>query len=127
MGLSGSMNPSKQAKAFGDAWEKLPAPRPQLSLAIMDTNTGKRTYFNLGLHPPRLWPEEMELLHKLWLDLTSRGLGHKLHHRDVVRVALRKLESALASDEARSIVDELKKETEEHQVKHPGQAEQLTS
>jgi hypothetical protein len=69
----------------------------------------------------------MELLHKLWLDLTNRGLGHKLHHRDVVRVALRKLEAALASDEAKSIVDELKRETEGHQVKQPDQMEQLTS
>ena len=127
MGLSGKLNPSEQAKAFGDAWEKLPAPRPQLSLEIMDISAGKRTYFNLGPHPPRLWPEDMELLHKLWLDLTNRGLGHKLHHRDVVRVALRKLEAALASDEAKSIVDELKRETEGHQVKQPDQMEQLTS
>ncbi len=28
MGLSAKMTPSEQAKAFGDAWEKLPAPRP---------------------------------------------------------------------------------------------------
>ena len=89
MGLSAKMNPSQQAKAFGDAWEKLPAPRPQLSLEILDEKTGKRVFFNLGPHPPRLWPEDMELLHKLWLDLTNRGLGHRLHHRDVVRVALR--------------------------------------
>jgi len=61
----------------------------------------------------------MELLHKLWLDLTNRGLGHKLHHRDVVRVALRQLESALASGKAEGIVDELKKETEAHKVKQP--------
>jgi len=32
MGLSAKMKPSEQAKAFGDAWEKLPSPRPQLSL-----------------------------------------------------------------------------------------------
>jgi amino acid transporter len=114
MGLSAKMNPSEQAKAFGDAWEKLPAPRPQLSLEIMDEGTGKRTFFNLGPHPPRLWPEDMELLHKLWLDLSNRGLGHKLHHRDVVRVALRKLESTLASEGAKVIMDELWKETQNH-------------
>jgi amino acid transporter len=119
MGLSAKMNPSEQAKSFGDAWEKLPAPRPQLSLEIQDEGTGKQMFFNLGPHPPRLWPEDMELLHKLWLDLTNRGLGHKLHHRDVVRVALRQLESTLASDSAETIVDELKKESEGHKIKTP--------
>jgi hypothetical protein len=124
MGLSAKMNPSEQAKAFGDAWEKLPAPRPQLSLEIMDEGTGKKMFFNLGPHPPRLWPEDTELLHKLWLDLTNRGLGHKLHHRDVVRVALRKLESALASGGAEEIVKELKKESEGHKDKQPDQKPQ---
>ena len=124
MGLSAKMNPSQQAKAFGDAWEKLPAPRPQLSLEILDEKTGKRVFFNLGPHPPRLWPEDMELLHKLWLDLTNRGLGHRLHHRDVVRVALRKLESSLLSAEGDAIVSELKKEAEGHKPKQPDQEPQ---
>ena len=119
MGLSARMNSSEQAKAFGDAWEKLPAPRPQLSLEILDEGTGKKMFFNLGPHPPRLWPEDMELLHKLWLDLTNRGLGHRLHHRDVVRVALRQLESTLESEKAGRIIDELKKETEGHKARQP--------
>lgn len=111
MGLSAKLSPSEQAKAFGDAWERLPAPRPQLSLEIFDEKTGRKMFFNLGPHPPRLWPEDMELLHKLWLNLTNRGLGHKLHHRDVVRIALRRLESALGSESANQIIKELKKET----------------
>jgi amino acid transporter len=126
MGLSAKLNPSEQAKAFGDAWEKLPPPRPQLSLEILNEKTGKQMYFNLGPHPPRLWPEDMELLHKIWLDLTNRGLGYKLHHRDVVRIALRKLESALTEGGAVGIVDELKKETEAHKVKQPDQPPQQT-
>jgi hypothetical protein len=48
MGLSAKMNPSEQAKAFGDAWEKLPAPRPQMSLEILDESTGKRMFSILG-------------------------------------------------------------------------------
>jgi amino acid transporter len=126
MGLSAKMTPSEQAKAFGDAWEKLPAPRPQLSLEILDEKTGKQMYFNLGPHPPRLWPEDTELLHKIWLDLTNRGLGYKLHHRDVVRVALRKLESALAQEGAAGIVEELKKETEGHKSKQQNHSPQQT-
>ena len=115
MGLSAKMTAAQQAKAFGDAWEQLPAPRPQLSLEILDENTGKQMFFNLGPHPPRLWPEDMELLHRLWLKLTSMGLGHKLHHRDVVRVALRRLEEALGSEDARGLLEEMRKEATEDQ------------
>jgi nucleotide-binding universal stress UspA family protein len=120
MGLSAKMTPSEQAKAFGDAWEKLSAPRPQLSLEILDEKTGEQMYFNLGPHPPRLWPEDNELLHNLWLQLTQKGLGHKLHHRDVVRVALRRLESDLGSERSRDILEELQKESsEDHRMSGP--------
>jgi len=110
MGLSSKMNTSEQAKAFGDAWEQLPPPRPQLSLEIIEEETGKRTYFNLGPHPPRLWPEDIELLHSLWLELSGKGLGHKLHHRDVVRVALQRLQSDMQSQNEKSVIRDVKEE-----------------
>ena len=113
MGLSAKMTPSQQAKAFGDAWERLETPRPQLSLEILDEVTGRQMFFNLGPHPPRLWPEDIDLLHRLWLDLTGRGLGHKLHHRDVVRVALRRLETELQSPNAKEVVQEVSREASE--------------
>ena len=31
-------------------------------------------YVNLGPHPPRLWPEDIDLVHELWLQL-SRNTG----------------------------------------------------
>ena len=107
VGVSGKMTPSEQAKSFGDAWEKLPPPRPQVSLQIVDPDAPKPTFFNLGPHPPRLWPEDVELLHNLWLELSERGLGHKVHHRDVVRIALRRLEADLHSDREREVVQDL--------------------
>ena len=101
------MTPSQQAKNFGDAWERLTPPRPQLSLEIIDEKNNKRTFFNLGPHPPRLWPEDLELLHKLWLNLSDEGPGYKLHHRDVVRVALRRLEGELRSPKAKEVLKEV--------------------
>jgi amino acid transporter len=117
MGLSAKMTASEQAKAFGDAWERLPPPRPQLSLEILDENTGKQMFFNLGPHPPRLWPEDNELVHKLWLTLTEKGLGHTLHHRDVVRVALRRLETSLESSDANEVIAHVKLEASEERTK----------
>ena len=113
MGLSAKMTPSEQAKAFGDAWERLPLPRPQLSLEILDEETGKQTYFNMGPHPPRLWPEDIDLLHRLWLSISDKGLGHKLHHRDVIRVALRRLEADLESPLAKEVLRQVRREASE--------------
>jgi amino acid transporter len=110
MGLSSKMTATQQAKAFGDAWEQLPVPRPQLSLEIIDEEKNKRTYFNLGPHPPRLWPEDIELLHNLWLELSEKGLGHKLHHRDVVRVALQRLRNDLQSKKDKEVFQDVKQE-----------------
>jgi len=110
MNLSGKMPAAEQAKAFGDAWESLPQPRPQLSLEIHDARKGVSFYFNLGPHPPRLWPDDLDLLHRLWLELSEKGLGAKLHHRDVVRVALRRLDADLRSGQGREVLKDLSQE-----------------
>ena len=104
MGLSGKLTMDEQAKMYGNAWERLPEPRPQLSLQIIDPDNGVQRFFNLGPHPPRLWPEDVELLHRLWLELSERGPGHKLHHRDVVRVALQRLNAQLNSPQADEVI-----------------------
>jgi nucleotide-binding universal stress UspA family protein len=104
MGLSGKFTMDEQARTFGSAWERLDEPRPQLSLQIIDPDSGTQRFYNLGPHPPRLWPEDVELLHRLWLDLSERGPGCKLHHRDVVRVALQRLNAQLNSPQADEVV-----------------------
>jgi amino acid transporter len=119
MGLSAKMTAAEQAKQFGDAWEKLPHPRPQITLQILDTRAEKYQYFNLGPHPPRLWPEDIDLLHHLWLEISARGFGAKLHHRDVVRVALRRLDKELHSDLAPEIIRHFVQEVIENPVSMP--------
>ena len=113
MGRSGKLSAEAQAKYFGDAWEKLPAPRQQMSLEIVDPETGQSRYYNLGPHPPRLWPEDLDLLHKLWLELAEKGAGGSLHHRDVIRVALRRLEADLHSTRGQDVIQEVKSESGE--------------
>ena len=95
IGVSGKMPVEAFAKTFGDAWENLPAPRPKLSLEIVSPDMTERNFINLGPHPPRLWPEDEDMLHRLWLKLAENEKGQMLHHRDVIRVALRRLERDL--------------------------------
>lgn len=108
-GVSAKMDSDELARRVGLAWEKLPAEmRHSLSLEVI--RPGRPSiYVNLGPHPPRLWPDDVDRLHELWLRLTGQ-FGAKLHHRDVVGVALRRLEQDLNSERSSDVVEELKKE-----------------
>jgi len=110
MGLSPKLTPPEQGELVGRYWEQLPEPRPSLSLEIVLENQKDIVFFNLGPHPPRLWPEDLDLLHRLWLELSAKGPGAKLHHRDVVGVALRRLQEELRSDRALEVVQDVLRE-----------------
>jgi nucleotide-binding universal stress UspA family protein len=110
MGLSPQLTPSEQGARVGYYWEQLPEPRPSLSLEIILENQKDTVFFNLGPHPPRLWPEDLDLLHRLWLELGAKGPGSKLHHRDIVGVALRRMNSELHSDLSSDVVNDVLRE-----------------
>ena len=110
MGLSPKLTPAEQGAQVGRYWEQLPEPRPSLSLEIVLENQKDTIFFNLGPHPPRLWPEDVDLTHRLWLELTERGPGAKLHHRDVVGVALRRMADELHSDRAEEVLTDVLRE-----------------
>ncbi|MCC7153612.1 MAG: APC family permease [Bryobacterales bacterium] len=109
-GLSRTMAPEELAKRIGSAWEKLPDPRHPFSLEIF-TADDRSTYINLGPHPPRLWPEDVDRLHDLWLRLTDKeGFGSKLHHRDVLGAALKRFERELDSEDHEAILEDIRRE-----------------
>ncbi len=110
MGLSPKLTPSEQGARVGLYWEQLPEPRPSLSLEIVLENQKDIVFFNLGPHPPRLWPEDIDLAHRLWLELSAMGPGSKLHHRDVVGVALRRMIAQLHSTRKEEVLEDVIKE-----------------
>jgi hypothetical protein len=83
-GVSPRMDSEELARRIGLAWEKLPEPRHPFSLEIISAGRPS-IYVNLGPHPPRLWPEDLDRAHDLWLKL-SENFGSRLHHRDVIGV-----------------------------------------
>ena len=107
MGLSPKLTPSEQGAQVGRYWEQLPEPRPSLSLEIVLENQKDTVFFNLGPHPPRLWPEDLDLVHRLWLELSAKGPGSKLHHRDIIGVALRRMNAELHSKLSGEVVDDV--------------------
>jgi hypothetical protein len=98
------------ARQIGLAWEKLPEPRHAFSLEVISPDRPS-IFVNLGPHPPRLWPEDVELLHDIWLKLSeSEQLGARLHHRDIVGVALRRLRKDLEQVDRDQVVSEVQRE-----------------
>ena len=69
-GVSAKMDSEELARRIGLAWEKLPEPRHPFSLEII-TPDRPSVYVNLGPHPPRLWPEDLDRAHELWLQLSE--------------------------------------------------------
>jgi len=109
-GVSERMASDELARRIGLAWERQPEPRHAFSLEII-TPERPSAYVNLGPHPPRLWPEDVDRLHGLWLKLSGdERLGANLHHRDVVGVALRRLERDLTDTEREQVMTELLKD-----------------
>src|SRR5262245_42378316 len=103
-GVSARMDSEELARRIGQAWEKLTEPRHPFSLEII-TPDRPSTFVNLGPHPPRLWPEDIDIVHELWLELSDKYAGAKVHHRDIVGVALRRMREQLQSERAEVVQD----------------------
>ena len=95
-GSSAKMPVTEQAREIGISWEKMPEPRPSVTLEIF-TPSGQEQIFYLGPHAPRLTPKEIDLLHKLWLELSARLPNKEVHHHDIVHFALAELDREIAN------------------------------
>ncbi len=90
-GLSRKLTADEQGKLTGDAWERLPEPRPRLSLVVVGQD-GSRHEYQLGPHRPRVRKEDVDLLHSLWREATTDPKFRELHHYHVLNVALQEME-----------------------------------
>jgi hypothetical protein len=105
-GLSNKLTADEQAKLTGDAWERLPEPRPRLTLEVYEPN-GTVHEYPLGPHTPRLRPQDLELMHKVWLDITTDPKYAGAHHYHVVALALQELQRELNSDQRAELLAKL--------------------
>ena len=69
-GLSNKLSPDEQGKRTGDAWERLPEPKPRITLEVAAPD-GRKWEYQLGPHTPRLRQE----------DLVDGVVGRDLHRR----------------------------------------------
>jgi amino acid transporter len=109
VGGSSKWQSEEQARQVGDAWEKLPDPKPQFNLEVHLPN-GDKVYKVLGPHAPNLTANEVNLLHRLWLRFSDSVAPEELHHHDVVHFALEELQKDL--DDGRE--DQLRERLRNH-------------
>ena len=94
-GTSAKMTVLEQARELGRAWERLPEkPRRQVAFKVIESQGVEHVVY-LGAHAPHLTEEDINLIHKLWIQVSNIPSRRKVHHRDVVRVALDRLERDL--------------------------------
>jgi len=67
-------------------------------------------YVNLGPHPPRLWPEDVDRLHGLWLRLTqAEGVGSSSPPGYSSGLWLRRLEQDVEGRLTDKVIEDLRK------------------
>src|SRR5262249_23839828 len=113
-GLSNKLTADEQAKLTGDAWERLPEPRPRITMEIHSPDGSIREY-TLGPHTPRLRQQDLELLHRVWLQVTSDPKFAGAHHYHIVALALEELQRQLGTSQRAELLRKLL--TEIHQGK----------
>jgi len=107
LGPSPTKTVTEEARTAGLAWERLPDPKPQLILEILFPS-GQEHIFYLGPHAPRLTAKEIDLLHNIWLELSSDVAPEEIHHHDVVHFALNELRQELNDGDRGEVIRRLR-------------------
>ena len=111
-GRSSKMTPQEQARQLGRAWERLSKkPRRQVCFKVVEPGGREHTIY-MGAHAPHLTEEDVNLIHDIWLRVTDIPSRQRVHHRDVVRVALNRLKRDLRG-QSDALLDFYKVEQEE--------------
>jgi hypothetical protein len=87
----------------------MPEPRPRLTLEVCAPD-GTVREFALGPHTPRLRPQDVELMHKLWLNITADSKFAGAHHYHIVALALEELQRELSTEQRAQLLAKLQQE-----------------
>jgi len=103
-GTSTQMTAEEQAFHLGQAWEALPEPKRQFTFFVVAPG-GEVKVFYIGPHAPALSPDNVQLVHRLWLNMRRDPSLQDLHHSDVITFALTRLAGQYAREKAEIVRD----------------------
>jgi hypothetical protein len=103
-GVSNSMTGGEQAFHLGLAWEALPEPKRQFNYYVVDTSGEAKVYY-IGPHAPKLSPDDVQLVHRLWVNMRRDPSMQELHHSDIITYALTNLAGQYAREKQEILRD----------------------
>jgi amino acid transporter len=89
-GLSSKMSGEEQAFRLGQAWEAMPEPKRQFVFQVVHPDHQVET-FRIGPHTPTMKSADVNLVHKIWLEIKRQPGTEDIHHSDIVTLALTRL------------------------------------
>ena len=96
-GLSTKLTAEEQAYHVGQAWEALSEPKRQFTFYIVKPD-GEALSFHIGPHAPSIESDDVQLVHRLWLQLRRDPDMRGLHHSDIITYAITRLASEYRQD-----------------------------
>ena len=102
--ISSKMTAEDQAFHMGQAWEALPEPKRQFNFYVVDEK-GQVKVFYIGPHAPNLSPDDVQLVHRLWLNMRRDPSVADLHHSDIITYALSRLAGQYAREKVEILRD----------------------
>jgi len=96
-GVSSSMTAGEQAFHLGQAWEALPEPKRQFNYYVVDPSGEAKVYY-IGPHAPKLSADDVQLVHRLWVNMRRDPSMQELHHSDIINYALTHLAGQYARE-----------------------------
>jgi amino acid transporter len=103
-GASSTLTPEDQAFHMGQAWEALSEPKRQFNFYVVLPG-GETKVFYIGPHAPSLSPDDVQLVHRLWLNMRRDPTVQDLHHSDIITYALTRLAGQYAREKAETLRD----------------------
>jgi len=103
-GVSTKMSAEEQAFHLGQAWEALPEPKRQFNFFVIEPS-GQSKVFYIGPHAPNLSPDDVQLVHRLWLNMRRDPSASDLHHSDIITYALTRLAGQYAREKIEILRD----------------------
>jgi amino acid transporter len=103
-GVSNSMTAGDQAFHLGQAWEALPEPKRQFNYYVVDPSGEAKVYY-IGPHAPKLSPDDVQLVHRLWVNMRRDPSMQELHHSDIITYALTNLAGQYAREKQEILRD----------------------
>ena len=102
--ISSKMTAEDQAFHMGQAWEALPEPKRQFNFYVIDPG-GEVKVFYIGPHAPALSPDDVQLVHRLWLNMRRDPSVSGLHHSDIITYSLTRLAGQYAREKQEILRD----------------------